>query len=150
MAADPRLGGPVTPVGPGNVAVGGQLALDIGWDLFEQLVAAVAKDVLGLGQTRFRRYGSPGQAQFGIDIAGRRPDGGYTVIQCKQVAAFTAANLTDAVETFGSGRRPFDADTFVLAVTHPNTRTTGVLDELGILEPRYSSQFRIELWGPFS
>ncbi|MEX1009655.1 MAG: hypothetical protein WD271_17690, partial [Acidimicrobiia bacterium] len=148
MSEDPVLAGPVASLGPGNVPAGGDLRLDIGWEAFEQLVAAISRYVLGLNQMRFRRYGMPGQAQFGIDLAGRRPGGGYTVVQCKHVATFGAASLRAAVEKFASGRRPFNALQFIVAVSNHAARTTQVLDELAALQDEYSDEFELDLWGP--
>src|SRR5437764_996539 len=86
--SDPVLARPPAPGLSGNVPPGGDLRLDIGWDRFEQLLVFVAQGPLGLNQVRFRRYGVSGQAQHGIDLAGRRPDRAYTVVQCKQYEAF--------------------------------------------------------------
>ncbi|MEU2789663.1 hypothetical protein [Streptomyces sp. NPDC007100] len=58
--------------------------LRIGWGHFEKLCPAVSRDALGLRGVNFQRYGVPGQAQHGIDLSRRRPDGKYTVIQCKE------------------------------------------------------------------
>lgn len=58
VAADPVLSRPPTPGSPGSVPPGDDLRLDIGWDRFEQLLVFVARDILGLGQVRFRRAGS--------------------------------------------------------------------------------------------
>lgn len=63
---------------------GEDLRLDIGWDRFEKLMLAVARARLGVHQVRFRRYGIVGQKQHGIDLAGRRPDRSYVVVQCKR------------------------------------------------------------------
>lgn len=148
LSADPVVSRPATSLGPGDIPAGGDLRLDIGWDAFEQLVAAIARHTLGLNQIRFRRYGVPGQFQHGIDLAGRRPDGDYAVVQCKDVTPFTAASLRAAVEKFASARRPFNARHFILAVSHPDARTTQVEEELAALQDEYRDEFRLDLWGP--
>jgi hypothetical protein len=102
--ADPVLSRPPTPGSSGDVPVGDDLRLDIGWDRFEQLLVFVAQGVLGLDQVRFRRYGVSGQAQHGIDLAGRCSDGGYTVVQCKEYDTFTPADLRAAVAKFATSR----------------------------------------------
>lgn len=89
-----------------TATVGDDLRLDIGWDRFEQLLVFVAQGVLGLTQVRFRRYGVSGQAQHGIGLAGRGPDGRYTVVQCKEYDTFTSADLRAAVAKFAEGTRP--------------------------------------------
>jgi hypothetical protein len=81
----------------------------MGWDRFEKLVLALFKRVQGARDVKFRRYGTQGQTQHGIDLAGRDPDGSYVVVQCKDYRRLTAAHLRAAVETFAKGPRPFDA-----------------------------------------
>lgn len=98
ISSDPVLSRPPTPGSPANVPAGDDLRLDIGWDRFEQLLVFVAHHVLGLNTVRFRRYGVGGQAQHGIDLAGRGPDGGYTVVQCKEYDTFMPSDLRAAVK----------------------------------------------------
>ena len=145
ISSDPWLSRPLTPGSPGNVPAGGDLRLDIGWDRFEQLLAAIAHDVEGLNQIQFRRYGTSGQAQHGIDLAGRRPDGSHVVIQCKEYQIFTPADLRAAVEAFATGRRPFGAAHLIVAVS-TETRTTQLADQLATLQDD-RRDLKIELWG---
>jgi hypothetical protein len=100
ISSDPVLSRPPTPGSPGNVPAGDDLRLDIGWDRFEQLLVSVAHDVPGLNTVRFRRYGVGGQAQHGIDLAGRGPNRQYTVVQCKEHDTFSPADLSAAVKKF--------------------------------------------------
>lgn len=136
--------GPV-PVGPGNVPTGGDLSLEIGWERFEQLLVHICSRPLALGGLMFRRYGTPGQAQHGIDLAGRHDTGTYSVVQCKHVGGLSPAQLRAAVELYANGRRPFDATHFIVAVNHP-TRTTQLEDELANLQDEHAD-LTIELWG---
>jgi hypothetical protein len=145
ITSDPVLSRPPTPGSAGNVPPGGDLRLDIGWDRFEQLLVFVAQGALGLNQVRFRRYGVGGQAQHGIDLAGRRPDGAYIVVQCKEYDTFTPANLRAAVERFAKGKRPFAARHVIVAVSTV-ARTTQLEDELAVLQDEYKD-LGIELWG---
>jgi hypothetical protein len=101
--------------------------------------------VLGLNQVRFRRYGVAGQAQHGIDLAGRGPDGTYTVVQCKEYEEFKSADLRAAVEKFTQGKRPFGAKRLIIAVSTV-ARTTQVEDELAALQDEHPDVL-IELWG---
>lgn len=133
------------PVGPGTVPTGGDLRLDIGWERFEKLLVQVCSSPLALEGIRYRQYGTPGQAQHGIDLAGRHPDGRYTVVQCKHVTALTPAELRDAVTLFADGHRPFNAIRFIVAVNHA-TRATQLEDELGQLQNEHPD-LTIELWG---
>ena len=144
-ALDPNLQAPPGPGAPGNAPPGEDLALNIGWDRFEKLVLAIAQRVLGLRGVKFRRYGVEGQAQHGIDLAGREPDGRYTVIQCKDVRAFSTGRLRAAVEKFACGRRPFGAYQLII-ITSATTRDTQLADELGKLQDEHPD-LELDLWG---
>lgn len=124
---------------------GEDLDLRMGWDRFEKLVLAVCKRVLGARDVKFRRYGKPGQAQRGIDLAGRDPDGSYVVVQCKEYGTLTAADLRAAVGTFADGPRPFDARAFVV-VTSASTQSTQLADELAALQDEHAD-LEIDVWG---
>ncbi|WP_406447580.1 hypothetical protein OHB14_50170 [Streptomyces sp. NBC_01613] len=119
--------------------------LHLGWDRFEKLMLALSRRVLGLRDIRFRRYGVQGQTQHGIDLAGREPTGDYTVVQCKDYAAFTAGDLRKAVAKFAVGRRPFDAGRLIVA-TSASTEATQLADELAGLQLKYPD-LDLDLWG---
>ncbi|MFD0304047.1 hypothetical protein [Streptomyces sp. NPDC127119] len=144
-AADPALSTPPSMGRPGNAPPGEDLDLHIGWDRFEKLLVAVCRGVRGLRETKFRRYGVEGQAQHGIDLAGREPDGSYTVVQCKDYQTFTTTDLRAAVTKFTTGKRPFDARRLIIA-TSAETRTTQLEDELGKLQNAHDD-LDLELWG---
>ncbi|MEU6312866.1 hypothetical protein [Streptomyces sp. NPDC047014] len=144
-ASDPVLSTSPEPGTPGNVPPGDDLDLHIGWDRFERLVLSLARGVLGLRGVKFRRYGVQGQPQYGIDLAGREPDGGYTVIQCKEYRTFTAGDLRAAVEVFATGRRPFGARRLIVA-TSADTQSTQVAEELSRLQGVYDD-LELDLWG---
>ena len=145
ISSDPVLSRLPTPGSSGNVPPGDDLRLDIGWDRFEQLLVFVAQGVLGLNQVRFRRYGVSGQAQHGIDLAGRSPDGAHIVVQCKEYDTFRPANLRAAIERFTKGKRPFAAKHLIVAVSSV-ARTTQLEDELAALQDEHKD-LHIELWG---
>ncbi|MGW4828918.1 hypothetical protein ACWEOG_15160 [Amycolatopsis japonica] len=117
----------------------------MGWDRFEQLVLAVASAELGIGGVRVRRYGTPGQAQHGVDLAGREPDRSYTIIQCKEYQTFTPADLKTAVDTFAKGRQPFRAKRFIVA-TSASSAPTQLNDALAALQDMYPT-LELDLWG---
>ncbi|WP_405657243.1 hypothetical protein [Streptomyces sp. RK9] len=119
--------------------------MHLGWDRFEKLMLALSRRVLGLRDIRFRRYGVQGQAQHGIDLAGREPTGDFTVVQCKDYAAFTAGDLRKAVAKFAVGRRPFDAGRLIVA-TSASTEATQLADELAALQLQYPD-LDVDLWG---
>ena len=56
------------------------LATD-GWDDFESLLWRILRDVEGLRMPMI--YGTPGQAQFGLDVVATAPDGSRVAIQSK-------------------------------------------------------------------
>jgi len=145
VGADPGLVSPVEPGGPSMSPAGEDLHLSMGWDRFEKLVLALFKRVLGARDVKFRRYGTQGQAQHGIDLAGRDSDGSYIVVQCKDYRRLTATDLRAAVETFAKGPRPFDARAFVL-VTSASTQPTQLADELAALQDEHAD-LEIDLWG---
>ncbi|MFD4534701.1 restriction endonuclease [Kitasatospora sp. NPDC058397] len=145
ISADPSLQTPPSPGTPGNTPPGEDLNLRIGWDRFEKLLLAVVQGARGLREVRFRRYGVQGQAQHGIDLAGREPDGEYTVVQCKDYQRFTAADLRAAVELFANGVRPFGANRIIVA-TSASTLTTQVAEELAALQTEHPD-LDLDLWG---
>ncbi|MDP9817486.1 hypothetical protein [Spirilliplanes yamanashiensis] len=144
-ASDANLRTPPEPGRPGNRPPGEDLDLALGWDRFEKLILAVARGTLGLRGMTFRRYGVQGQAQHGIDLAGRDTDGRWTVIQCKDYHTFTAGHLRAAVETFAAGRRPFGARHLIVA-TSAQTEATQLADELARLQDAHPD-FELDLWG---
>jgi hypothetical protein len=105
----------------------------------------VVHEDLGLNQVRFRRYGTEGQTQHGIDLAGRHPSGRYTVVQCKEYAKFRATNLRAAVKKFAAGKRPFNARHLIVAIS-TKARDTALDEELARLQDE-NDDLKIELWG---
>jgi hypothetical protein len=144
-SADPQLRQPPDPGSPGKQPPGEDLNLNIGWERFEKLLLAVSRSVLGLRGIRFRRYGTQGQEQHGIDLAGREADGRHTVIQCKDYLQFTAGNLRAAVEKFTTGRRPFNAYRLIVA-TSASAQPTQLADELAKLQDE-NPDLELDLWG---
>jgi hypothetical protein len=142
---EPVFGRPPSAGQPGNVPAGGNLSLRIGWERFEHLMVFVAQAAMGLAALRFRRYGTRGQAQQGIDLAGRRADGTYVVVQCKEYQTYTAASLRSAVKAFTAGDRPFDATHFVVAISG-SEHTTQLEDELDALRSAHR-ELTLDLWG---
>ncbi|MEU1300087.1 hypothetical protein [Streptomyces shenzhenensis] len=144
-AGDLNLRTPPSGGTPRRTPQGEDLDLHLGWDRFEKLMLALSRRVLGLRDIRFRRYGVQGQAQHGIDLAGREPTGAYTVVQCKDYKKFTTADLRKAVMKFADGSRPFKAGRFIVA-TSAYTETTQLADELAALQLR-CPDLDLDLWG---
>ncbi|MGW7414152.1 hypothetical protein [Streptomyces sp. NPDC054863] len=130
---------------PGNMPAGEDLDLHLGWDRFEKLMLALSRDLLGLRDVRFRRYGVRGQSQHGIDLAGRESDGRYTVVQCKDYKVFRPRDLRAAVERFPSHDKPFKAYRLIIA-TSASTEETSLTDELALLQDE-RPDVRLDLWG---
>ena len=87
-----------------------------------------------------RLYGVHGQAQQGIDLYARQLDGSYLVVQCKRSSdAFTAGEITDAVDTFLSGDWAGKAKEFVLAVT-ANLEMTQAADRIEKERPKFTQR----------
>lgn len=108
------------PPGPPPVTVVTQLqSLPFGslrWDDFEKLCLRLARSDHDVEDAR--RYGIPGQEQYGIDLFARRAGtGGYTVYQCKKVEQFGRADITAAADAFLEGPWAARADRFVLCTS---------------------------------
>ena len=69
---------------------------------FERLCLRLAR--LDGTPVRCRRYGVPGQKQYGIDIYSRVPGGRYATYQCKRYETINAADIVAAVDAFLDGK----------------------------------------------
>src|SRR5450759_2718636 len=87
---------------------------EMGWEQFERLVAAMARELDGAYNVR--RYGRSGQAQHGLDIVGFFTGRLPTVYQAKDWQRFGATDLEEAVLRYSKGLRPFGADRLIIAV----------------------------------
>ena len=89
---------------------------DLRWDDFEKLCLRLARSDHEVEDAR--RYGVPGQDQYGIDLFARRAGTGvYTVYQCKKVERFGPSDITAAVDDFLDGPWADQADCFVLCTS---------------------------------
>lgn len=102
---------------------------ELPWERYELLLRRIAQDERGLRQVRL--YGSRGQSQYGIDLAGQAPDGVGEAIQGKSYTTFTAIDLTAAVAKFVDNRSkiPFPVDRLFIAAACDADRRE-VTDEL--------------------
>ncbi len=121
------------------------------WKVFERLIVATVRDVLGWRDVR--EYGVPGEEQHGIDILGYSPSSGEQSLgesqvltcQCKDVESFTAGNLRAVVDKFNDGYRPLSSRYLSIAVSCI-TESVPLVEELyrlRILHPNLT----IHLWG---
>jgi hypothetical protein len=101
---------------------------DLRWDDFERLCLRLARSDHEVEDAR--RYGTPGQDQYGIDLFARRAGtSGYTVYQCKKVERFGPADIGAAVDKFLEGPWAARADRFVLC-TSQSLASTQLADRL--------------------
>ncbi|MFD9285135.1 restriction endonuclease [Streptomyces mirabilis] len=113
------------------------------WDDFERLVWELVQATEHLSPCH--RYGTPGQAQGGIDIAGRAADGRWHAFQVKQVAQFTEASVRRALDAFVHGPRPHGATRLIIVTSCKGTRTQ-VRDLAHRYQARHSDLTLGEIW----
>jgi hypothetical protein len=115
---------------------------EMDWESFERLVLAMARSLDG--GYDLRRYGTPGQAQHGLDVVAFFAERKPSVYQAKRWQAFGASDLEEAVDRYTEGRRPFDADRIVIAVA-TEARDTQTIEKLAELREKHKGM-EIELW----
>ncbi|MDR0438169.1 MAG: NACHT domain-containing protein [Bacteroidales bacterium] len=71
---------------------------ELHWEDFEKLCLAVVQTVFSIDDCEI--YGIKGQAQEGIDIFARQPNGRYSSYQCKKYQKFDLDDINKAVEDF--------------------------------------------------
>jgi hypothetical protein len=72
----------------------------LNWEDFEKLCLAVVQLDFSINDCEI--YGIKGQAQEGIDIFARQPNGRYSSYQCKRYQEFDLSDINKAVEYFKS------------------------------------------------
>ena len=116
---------------------------ELSWERYELLLRRIAQQERGL--RRVRLYGSPGQSQYGIDLAGQAPDGTGEAIQSKRYVTFTPADLTAAVAKFIESRSeiPFPVDRLFIAAACVADRrqVTDELYRLAVAHPEVEVEF---------
>lgn len=117
---------------------------ELAWPDYQKLVVSIARDVDGHREAY--EYGTPGQAQHGLDVLGKNDRGEVHAYQARNVKAFTENDLRKAVEEFVGGKRPQNPTRFVI-VARCNTDRTQLLDKLAELRETYSDEFDIDLYG---
>lgn len=70
----------------------------LSWEDFEKLCLAIVQTKFSINDCEI--YGIKGQAQEGIDIFARKPDGRYNSYQCKRYETFSLSDLKKAVDYF--------------------------------------------------
>lgn len=130
------------PPGPPPITVVTQLQSlpfgDLRWDDFERLCLRLARSDHEVEDAR--RYGIPGQDQYGIDLFARRVGtGGYTVYQCKKVERFGPSDIGAAIDDFLEGRWANQADRFVLC-TSVSLAPTRLADRLEMEKERMAGR----------
>ncbi|MFE4859558.1 hypothetical protein [Streptomyces sp. NPDC056670] len=112
------------------------------WSQFEKLVCEFVQATERLSPCH--RYGSPGQAQAGIDIAGLSEDGHWYAFQVKHVAQFARADAKKALDLFLRGPRPYAASRLVIVTSCKTTRVQ-VRDLVHHYQSR-NPDLMLELW----
>jgi hypothetical protein len=88
---------------------------------FERLCVALAMED---GEPeRCRLYGTPGQAQGGIDLYARLPSGRYATYQCKRYKKLVPSNIRAAVNAFRRGNWLNRSERFVFCTSWSAART---------------------------
>ncbi|MFE9407006.1 restriction endonuclease [Streptomyces sp. NPDC006530] len=113
------------------------------WDDFERLVCELVQAVECLSPCH--RYGTPGQAQGGVDIVGRAANGGWHAFQVKQMIRFTDSHAKKALDAFVHGPRPHGATRLVIVTSCKGTRTQ-VRDLAHDYQGRYPGLSVGEIW----
>jgi len=117
---------------------------DLAWPDFQKLAVSIARDVDGHREAY--EYGTPGQAQHGLDVLGENDRGEVHAYQARNVEKFTEKDLRKAVKDFADGNRPRNPVRFVVVVGCGTDRTQ-LLDELTELRDTYAGDFSIDLYG---
>lgn len=86
----------------------------LSWENFERICYRIASREDGVESAE--RYGRSGQAQQGIDIYSRLPNGKYAVWQAKRYKSYTATDMRSAVTKFVDGSWMPKAQKFYVAV----------------------------------
>jgi hypothetical protein len=100
---------------------------ELSWENFERLCYRLAHH--GRNVEDVRLYGTPGQAQEGIDLFVRRASGEYETWQCKRYQEITKADIGDAVTKFLGGDWAARTQEFRLAVA-PSLKATALAEEV--------------------
>jgi len=116
----------------------------LAWPNFQKLVVRIARDVEGHREAF--EYGTPGQAQHGLDVIAIGDDTSVHAYQARDVETFSEADLERTVADFAAGKRPYDPSRFVIVVAC-NTDRTQLRDKLKELRGRHQDDFAIDLYG---
>lgn len=119
---------------------------ELSWQDFERLILRLVRREGEVVECSV--YGTPGQAQGGIDIlaAHSRQAVRRLCYQCKKVAEFGPADIVSAVDKFLAGKWAQDAREFVLCVSI-SLESTQLQDELDRQRSRLSnSGIALSVW----
>lgn len=91
-------------------------------------------------------YGVPGQAQDGIDVLVRTPDGKSRLIQSRRIKEVRRAGLHDAVTDFLKGKWAKKTSSFIYATSASATRTE-IQDEIAKQAERLAAKdMKFDVW----
>lgn len=113
------------------------------WENFERLLLRMGDQVEGLRD--FKRFGSKGQAQKGIDVIGLDADGSAVAIQSKRhEKKFTKADFDEAIDKFLGSEFPFAVNQLIIGVACTVTERS-IIERLTELNATLAP-LHFELW----
>ncbi|EHN10566.1 hypothetical protein PAI11_25850 [Patulibacter medicamentivorans] len=116
----------------------------LSWQNHERLLHRLGKKQGSVVQSSL--YGVPGEAQQGIDILFRLPDGTYRTLQSRRVRGITAGGVRKAVTEFLNGEWAERCSEFVLATSADASRTA-VQDEIRVQTDQLAEQgITFDVW----
>ncbi|MCL4471617.1 MAG: NACHT domain-containing protein [Gammaproteobacteria bacterium] len=119
---------------------------ELTWQNFERLILRLVRRESSVLDCEI--YGTPGQAQEGIDVLAI-PEAEPTkriCYQCKKVEEFDPSDIRNAVDAFLNGRWAEQAKEFVLCVARPLESTTQVAEISAQRERLHGSGISFVIW----
>lgn len=119
---------------------------ELSWQDFERLILRLVRREGEVIECAI--YGTPGQAQSGIDILANHLEQATSRVccQCKKVVEFSPADIATAVDKFLSGKWAQDATEFVLCVS-ASLESTQLQDELDRQRNRlFEQNIALSVW----
>lgn len=101
------------------------------WEDFEKLCLAIVQKSFSINDCRI--YGTKGQAQEGIDIFARQPNGRYSTYQCKRYQEFDVEDINKVIEKFKKGKFYKKSDNLYLC-TSCELNKTQIQDRFEVLK----------------
>lgn len=119
---------------------------ELTWQNFERLILRLVRRESSVLDCEI--YGTPGQAQEGIDVLAipEAEPAKRICYQCKKVEEFDPSDIRKAVDAFLNGRWAEQAKEFVLCVTRPLESTTQVAEISAQRERLQRTEISFVIW----